>query len=108
MTRAYSISIADNSMCSRITPATCPIYTRNPKAHPQHDHSNSNIPPALSLRSSSTASMLPKTKRVAARSTTGWDTPRMSQQQRIVMQRFDKQARHQKLMKRLFSYGFLK
>jgi hypothetical protein len=51
--------------------------------------------------------MLPKpTKRVAARST-GWDTPRMSQQQRLVMQRFDKQARHQKLMKRLFSYGFL-
>jgi hypothetical protein len=53
--------------------------------------------------------MLPKpTKRAVTRSTTGWDTPRMSQQQRIIMQRFDKQARHQKLMKRLFSYGFLK
>jgi hypothetical protein len=54
--------------------------------------------------------MLPKptTKRAVTRSTTGWDTPRMSPQQRIIMQRFDKQARHQKLMKRLFSYGFLK
>jgi hypothetical protein len=52
--------------------------------------------------------MLPKTKRVVAARSTGWDTPRMSQQQRIVMQRFDKQARHQKLMKRLFGYGFLK
>jgi hypothetical protein len=32
----------------------------------------------------------------------------MSQQQRYVLQRFDKQARHAKVMKRLFSYGFLK
>lgn len=54
--------------------------------------------------------MLPKpkpTRRVVVRSA-GWDTPRMSQQQRVVMQRFDKQARHQKLMKRIFGYGFLK
>jgi hypothetical protein len=52
--------------------------------------------------------MLPKTSRRVVVRSTGWDTPRTSQQQRNMMQRFDKQARHQKLMKRLFSYGFLK
>ena len=108
MTRNYSISVADNSKTFPFMPSTLHTHThtRSPN-HPLHS-TTTNISPTLSLRFSSAASMLPKTKRVVAARSTGWDTPRMSQQQRIVMQRFDKQARHQKLMKRLFGYGFLK
>lgn len=98
MTRIYSISIPDNS-----TPA---ILLNTKAAH-------TNSPKALSLRSSSTASMLPKPRRVAiATRSSGWDTPRISPQQRLVMQRFDKQAKHGKMMQRLFGHrlvpGFLR
>jgi hypothetical protein len=96
MTRTYTHSIADNSVSSQLI-----------------QPSMSNPPKALSLRSSSTASMLPKPRRAAVPTrSSGWDTPRMSQQQRIVMQRFDKQAKHGKLMQRLFGHrlvpGFLR
>ena len=67
---------------------------------------------ALSLRSSSTASMLPKPRRVIATRSSGWDKPRISPQQRIVMQHLDKQARRSRMMQRVFGHrlvpGFLR
>lgn len=99
MTRIYSV--ADNSN----VPLIVPQKLQNPTT-------TTNITPALSLRSSSTASMLPKPRRVVTTRSSGWDTPRISQQQRTVMQLREKQAKQGKMMQRLFGHrlvpGFLK